>query len=77
MRSRLGPLEPELGPSLDYLHLMIEVVLDHRGDAQRPGNAVHEGDRVDAERVLELGHLEQLVEDNLGDGVALEFDHEP
>ena len=63
-------------PTLDDVHLMVQVVLDHLGDVQGARHAVDQRDGIDAERVLQLGHLEQLVEDDLGDRVALQFDDE-
>ena len=45
--------------------------------AERARHAVDERDHVHAEGRLQLGVLVELVEDDLGDRVALELDHQP
>jgi hypothetical protein len=40
------------------------------------GRPAIDGERVDAEGRLELGVLEEVVDDDLRDGIALEFDDE-
>ena len=72
-----GLIEPEAGPPLDHLHLVVEVVADHLADVEGAGDAVDQRDGVDPEGVLELGQLVELVEDDLGDGRVLELDHQP
>jgi len=49
-------------------------VSDQLEQRQRPRDAVDERDRVDAERRLEPRVLEELVERDLRDGVALQLD---
>ena len=68
----LGQLE--LGPPDDDLALVADVGLDRLAQRQRPGHAVDERDHVDAERRLHRRVLVELVEHDLGDGVALELD---
>ncbi len=70
----LGLIEPELRPALDDLHLVVEVVPDHLGDVQRPGNPVDQGDHVVADAVLKWGQLVELVEHHLGNGVLAQVD---
>ncbi len=77
VRPGLGLVEPELGPPLDDLHLVIEVVADQLGQVERPRDAVDQRHRIDTEVLLQLGQLEQLVHDHLWDGVLLQLDHEP
>ena len=61
----------------DDLALVVDVVLDDLAQRQRPRHAVDERDHVDAERRLQRGVLVELVEDDLGDLVALERDDDP
>ena len=68
--------EAELGATLDHDHLVIDVVPDHLGDVEGVRHPVDQGNHVDAEGLLELGELEELIEHHLGNGVALEFDHQ-
>ena len=73
----LGLVEPELGAPLDDLHLMVDVVRQHLGDVQRVWDAVHQRHGVDAEVLLQLGQLEQLVQHHIGHGVPLQLDDQP
>ena len=50
-------------------------MLDGRNQAHLFRLAVHHGQEDHAEALLHLGVLEQLVQDDLGLGAALEFDH--
>ena len=76
----------DVGPSLrpaklvlrapdDDLALMIDVVADHRLEAERARHAVHERDHVHAEGGLHRRVLVELVEHHARVDVALELDH--
>ena len=49
--------------------------VEHLPDVQQPRLAIHQGDHVHAEAVLQLGLLVQVVEHHLGNLAALELDH--
>ena len=69
-------VEPELGAPGDDLDLVADVAGERRGEVERARHTVDEGDHVDRERRLQLRQLEQVVEHDIGVGVALECDHE-
>ena len=73
----LGPAQPELGPTGDDLALVLDVVADHVPQAERPRHAFDQRDHVHAERGLELGLLEQVVEHDVRHRAALQLDHDP
>ena len=58
----------------DDLALIVEVVPHELEERQRPRDALDERDRVVAEGRLQRGVLEQLVENDLRDRLALEID---
>ncbi len=55
----------------------VDPVPDHLVQPQRPRHPVDQGEYVSAERLLQLGVLVQVVQHDLGDGVALEHEHQP
>src|SRR5438094_373850 len=61
----------------DDLALVVEVVDEHVAQPERAGHAVHERDGVEPEGGLERGVLEELVQRDLRNGVALEVDLDP
>ena len=69
---RLAQLE--LRASSNDLALEVEVVTDELEERQRPRHTVDEGDGVVAERRLERRVLEELVECDLRNRLALELD---
>ena len=71
-RERLPKLE--LRPPRDDLALEVEVVTDELEERQRPRHAVDERDGVVAERRLERRVLEELVQRDLRDRLALQLD---
>ena len=71
-RERLAQLE--LRAAGDDLALEVEVVPDELEERQRPRHAVDERDGVVAERRLQRRVLEELVERDLRDGLALQLD---
>ena len=71
---RLAKAEPRA--PLDHLDLMCDPVSDELLEGEGAWYAVDQGQHVGAEVVLQLRVLEQLVEDDLGDCVALELDHQ-
>ena len=77
MGALLGAAELVLRPADDDLALVVDVVADHFAQRQRARHVVDERDHVDAERLLHRRVLEQLVEHDLRDSVALELDHDP
>src|SRR5215216_1329076 len=70
----LGLAQLVAGPADDHGDLVGEVVRQHLGQVEHPGHAVDQGQHDHAEAVLELGVLVELVEDDLGDGVAAALD---
>ena len=70
-------LQAELRTAPDDLDLVVDVVRQRLGQVQRAGHAVHQGQHVDAEAGLQRRLLEQVVEDDVGVGVALELNDEP
>ena len=72
-----GPAQSELAPPPDHLHLVIHVGHQEVPQVQGPWNTVDEGDRVDRERRLQRGALEEVVEDHQCRGVPLERDDDP
>ena len=72
----LGLAQPERGAPLDDLDLVVDPVPDEGVDRQRARHAVDQGQHVGAEVVLQLGVLVEVVEHDLGHGVALEHDDE-
>ena len=77
VRPLLGLAQQVPGAPDDDLDLVGDPVPDHLVEAQRPRHAVDQREHVGAERVLQLGVLVQVVQHDLGDGVALEHDHQP
>ncbi len=74
VRTLLGLPELELRAADDDRALELEVVAQELEQRQRLRHAVDERDRVVAERRLERGVLEELVEDDLRDRLALQLD---
>ena len=72
-----GLVQQELGPAGHHLDLVGHVVGQDLGQVERPRHPVDQRHRVDAERGLHRRLLEQVVEDHVGVGVALEADHQP
>ena len=60
----------------DDLDLVVDPVPDEAVERQGARHLVDEGEHVGAERRLQLGVLVEVVEHDLGDGVALEHDDE-
>ena len=77
VRALLGLAQLELRAARDDLALVVEVVADELEQRQRPRHAVDERDGVVAERRLQRRVLEELVERDLRDRVALELDLDP
>ena len=75
--ARLRPAQLVLRPADDDLALEVEVVLELIAQRQRPRHSFDERDRVVAERRLEPRVLEQLVQDDLRDRLALDVDLDP
>jgi hypothetical protein len=72
----LGLAQPVCRAPLDDLDLVLDPVPDERVDRQRARHPVDQGEHVRAEVRLQLGVLVEVVEHDLGDGVALEHDDE-
>ena len=73
----LGLAQLELRAARDDLALEVEVVPDELEQRQHAGHAVDERDGVVAEGRLQRGVLEELVERDLRDRVALQLDLDP
>ena len=69
-------LETELGPTPDDLDLMVDVVRQGLREVERARDAVDERQHVDPETRLHRRLLEQIVQHDVGVGVALQIDHE-
>ena len=71
----VGPLlclaQVILGAADDYVVAVLDEVLDAVLEGEYARTSMDEGDIVDAEGALQVGHLEQLVEHDVGIGVAL------
>ena len=70
---RFAELVP--GPAQDDLAAVINVAGDQVLEAERLGPAVVNGQVVDGETGLQGGVFVKVVDDHLGDGVALDFNH--
>ena len=62
------------GAAADHIDAVIDEVLDGLNQAHFLGLVVHHRQQDHAEAFLHLGVLEELVQDDLGLGAALEFD---
>ena len=71
--ARLAQLER--GAPRDHLAPVREERLEHLAQVEQPGLAVDQRHHVDAERVLQLGLLVQVVQDDFGHLAALQLDH--
>jgi hypothetical protein len=73
----LGLVEVELrAPHHDFAPVQ-DVVVDDLEQVDGPRPVVDQGEHVDAERLLHLGVVEELVEDDTRVRVLLELDHHP
>ena len=70
----LGLAQPVRGAALDDVELVVDPVPDERVDRQGARHAVDQREHVGAEVGLQLGVLEEVVEHDLADAVALEHD---
>jgi hypothetical protein len=75
VRPLLGLPEAVLRAPADHVDLVVDPVADELVDGQRARYAVDQREHVGAEVGLQLGVLEQVVEDHAGDRVAPE-DHD-
>ena len=71
-----GLAQAELRAAHDDVDLVVDPVADEAVDRQGAGHAVDEREHVGGEVLLQAGALVEVVEDDLGDGVALEDDDE-
>src|SRR4051794_6585890 len=71
----LGLAQPVARAPDDDLDLVADVVAHHLVEPQRARHPVDDGEHVDAEAVLQLRVLVEVVQHDLGHGVALERDH--
>ena len=74
MGAFLSFAEEEARTACDDVVAMVDKGFDELFDVERLGTAVDQSDVVDAERGLHLGHLVELVEDDIGVGIGFEFD---
>ena len=77
VRARFGLAQLELDAAADHFAAEVDEVLDHFEQAEHLRPAGDDRQRDDAERLLQLGLLEQVVEHDLGDFAALQLDHDP
>ena len=76
VRPRLRPPELVARPARHHLELVGDVVPQGLPVGERPRHAVDERNQVHPETLLHLGVLVEVVEDDLGYGLALQFDHD-
>ena len=74
MSALLSLLQVELRAADGHLMPVLNEVLYAVLERQQPRATVDKGDAVDRERALEGCHLEQLVEDDIGIGIAAHVD---
>ena len=77
VRPLLGLAQPVRGPPDDDLDLVRHVVPDELGQVERARHAVDQRQHVGAEGLLQLGVLVEVVQHDLGHGVALEHQDQP
>ena len=77
VRPVAGLVEAVLRAAADDLDLVVDVVRQRLGQVQRAGHAVDQRQHVDAEAGLQRRLLEEVVQHDVGVGVALELDDEP
>ena len=70
----LGPPQLVPGAPRDDLDLVVDVVADHLDQGQNPRDVVDEGEHDDAERVLKLRVLVELVQDDVRIGAGPQLD---
>src|SRR5215217_1591075 len=75
VRPRPGPPELVARPARHHLELVGDVVPQGLPVGERLRHAVDERNQVYPEALLHLGVLVEVVEDDLGHGLALQFDH--
>jgi len=74
---RFGLAQLELAAAGDHLFAVEDELLHQILQVENLGLSPHDGQEGDAEGGLHLGMLEELVQDHLGRGVALELDDHP
>ena len=76
VRALFGLAQAERRAAHDDLDLVVDPVRDEPVERQRARHAVDDREHVRAEVLLQLRVLVEVVEHDLGDGIALEHDHE-
>ena len=76
MQAFEGLAQAEARAAHDDVHLVGDPVADEAVDGQGAGYAVDEREHVGGEVLLQAGALVEVVDDDFGDGVALEDDDE-
>ena len=71
-----GLVQAELRAPGDDLDLVLDVAVQRLHEVERARHPVDQGHHVDGEAGLQLRELEQVVEHDVGVGVALQRDHE-
>ena len=69
-------VEAVLRTAPDDLDLVVDVVRERLGQVERARHAVHQGQHVHPEARLQRGLLVEVVQDDVGVGVAVELDHQ-
>ena len=75
MSAFAGLAQLEDGTPRHDLTPMGEKALQYLAQIEQTGLAIDQSHHVHTERILQLGRLVEIVENNLGDFAALEFDH--
>ena len=77
MSPGIGLVQLEAGPPGHDILLVLQIIIDHLPQVQHPGLAVHQGQHIGAEVLLQAGMLIQIVQHHLGIDVLLQLDDDP
>ena len=69
-------LQVEGGAAADDFAPMLQKVHQHGLERQQPRLPIDDGQQDDAERLLQLGHFVELIQDHFRHAVAFEIDHD-
>jgi hypothetical protein len=77
VRPLLGLAQPVRGAPDDHLDLVRHIAAQELGEVERARYPVDQRQHVGAECLLQLGVLVEVVQHDLGDGVPLQYQHQP
>ena len=76
MQPVLGLRQPVLRTAQHHREPVLQIHLEQFLEGQRARLALHQGDGVDREGVLQLGHLVELLQQRLGIDAVFHLDHQ-